>query len=260
LNWRIIKIYAFMYRNYIFARRNIFAFFEIIFWPAVGIVSVGLMGSFLDVGSKTLSFLLTGAIFSGILQVTQLDVSYGLLYDVWSKSLKQTFLAPVDHYDYIIGSWIFGIIRGAIVFVMLAFFSRWAFDFFLPPFLIVFISLAGVVLSALIIGMSVNFFVLFFGQRIDVVAWSFSILVMLLCGIYYPVSFLPDFFIVMASFIPLTYFLEYFRTGYGFSPEFSFLVVKGFLLSLVYIFLLFYLLQFAYDRARKNGLILRLSE
>jgi len=260
LNWRIIKIYAFMYRNYIFAKRNIFAFFEIIFWPAVGIVSVGLMGSFLDIGSKTLSFLLTGAIFSGILQVVQLDVSYGLLYDIWSKSLKQTFLAPVYPYDYIIGSWIIGIIRGTLAFVMLAFFSRWAFDFFLPPFLVVFISLTGIMLSALIIGMSVNFFVLYFGQRIDVVAWSFSILVMLICGIYYPVSFLPNFFIMVASFIPLTYFLEYFRAGYGFSPNFSFLIVKGFVLSIVYISLLFYLLQIAYDRARRNGMILRLSE
>ncbi len=83
---------------------------------------------------------------------------------------------------------------------------------------------------------------------------------MLICGIYYPISFLPNFFIRVASFIPLTYFLEYFRIGYGFSPTYSFLIVKGFLLSIVYIVLFFCLLQFAYDRARRNGMILRLSE
>jgi ABC-2 type transport system permease protein len=86
----LIRIFAFAYRNWIFAKRNFFAFAEILFWPFVSLVSIGLMGNFLDLKSNLLNFVLTGAIASGVLQVTQLDVSYGLLYEIWSKSIKHT--------------------------------------------------------------------------------------------------------------------------------------------------------------------------
>ena len=105
------KIFAFAYRNWIFAKRNFFAFTEIVFWPFVSLVAIGLMGNFLDLKGNVANFVLTGAITGGVLQVTQLDVSYSLLYDIWSKSLKHTFLAPVAPYHYVLGSWLIGMIR-----------------------------------------------------------------------------------------------------------------------------------------------------
>ena len=114
------KIFAFAYRNWIFAKRNFFAFTEIVFWPFVSLVAIGLMGNFLDLKGNVANFVLTGAITGGVLQVTQLDVSYSLLYDIWSKSLKHTFLAPVTPYHYVIGSWLIGMIRGSVVFLLLA--------------------------------------------------------------------------------------------------------------------------------------------
>jgi ABC-2 type transport system permease protein len=241
-------------------KRNIFSFFELLFWPFIGILSIGLMGSFLNIGEKYLSFILTGAIFSGVLQVTQLDVSYGLLYEIWAKSVKQIFLAPVYSFDYIIGSWIFGTIRGTIVFVLLTLTSKWIFNFSPPTIEIIIVSLLGVYLNALIIGLIVCTFVISFGQKIDIIAWSLSILAMLICGIYYPVNFLPKTFYTIAQFIPLTYFLEYFRTYYNFKPVFSYILLKGFSLAGIYILVLFYLLNLSQNNARKNGIILRLSE
>ena len=126
------KIFAFAYRNWIFAKRNFFAFTEIVFWPFVSLVAIGLMGNFLDLKGNVANFVLTGAITGGVLQVTQLDVSYSLLYDIWSKSLKHTFLAPVTPYHYVIGSWLIGMIRGSVVFLLLAIFSYLAFGFTLP--------------------------------------------------------------------------------------------------------------------------------
>jgi len=56
-----------------------------------------------------------------------------------------------------------------------------------------------------------------------VAAWSISSLMALICGIYYPISILPTPLPEIARAIPLTYFLEYFRTFYGFDEE-----IKGF--------------------------------
>ena len=211
-----IKIFAFAYRNWIFAKRNFFAFTEIVFWPFVSLVAIGLMGNFLDLKGNVANFVLTGAITGGVLQVTQLDVSYSLLYDIWSKSLKHTFLAPVTPYHYVIGSWL--------------------------------------------IGMMVCFLVLLYGQRVEVTAWSLATLAMLVSGIYYPVSYLPKSVMYISSAIPLTFFLEYFRTGYGFTPVFSYPLAKGYALLVVYLLIFFWALRYAFERARRSGMILRLSE
>lgn len=240
--------------------RNIFTFFEMLFWPFIGILSIGLMASFLQIESNYLSFILTGAIVSGVLQVTQLDVSYGLLYEVWAKSIKQTFLAPITSVDYVIGSWLFGIVRGTIVFILLTILSSWTFDFHIPKITVIIVSLFGIYLNALIIGLIVCIFVISFGQKIDIIAWSLSILAMLICGIYYPVNYLPKVFTVIAQIIPLTYFLEYFRYYYGFATIFKYTLLKGFGLSISYIIILFIILNLVQNKARKNGMLLRLSE
>ena len=206
------------------------------------------------------NFVLTGAIAGGVLQVTQLDVSYSLLYDIWSKSLKHTFLAPVTPYHFVIGSWLIGMIRGTVVFLLLAIFSYLAFGFTLPSIGMTLIFVSAIYLNALVIGMMVCFLVLLYGQRVEVTAWSLATLAMLVSGIYYPVSYLPKSVMYISSAIPLTFFLEYFRTGYGFTPVFSYPLVKGYALLAVYLLLFFWLLRYAFERSRRTGMILRLSE
>lgn len=257
---QINKILAFTYRNFIFAKRNMYAFVELLFWPAVGVVSIGMMSLFLSLTQELKSFLLTGAIISGVLQVAQIDVAYGFLFDVWSKSLRQTFITPINYFHFIMGSWFFGIIRGVIVLFLLGLFSMWVFQFYMPDIRIVIISMSGVLLSALVIGMSVIFVILFFGQRIMEIVWMISTLIMLICGIYYPVNLLPEFIRIIAGIIPVTYFLEYFRSGYGFKPVFNDVLLKGFGLCFIYILFLFYMLNIALRRAKKTGIIIKLSE
>lgn len=255
-----IKIVAFAYRNWIFAKRNFFAFTEIVFWPFVSLVAIGLMGNFLDLKGNLVNFVLTGAITGGVLQVTQLDVSYSLLYDIWSKSLKHTFLAPVTPYHFVLGSWLIGMIRGSVVFVLLAAVSYAAFGFTLPGIGMTLIFVSGIYLNALVIGMMVCFLVMLFGQRVEITAWSLATLAMLISGIYYPVSYLPTWVMHIASVIPLTFFLEHFRAGYGFTPVFSYPLAKGYALLACYLLLFFWALRYAFERSRRSGMILRLSE
>jgi ABC-2 type transport system permease protein len=260
LSSQINKIFAFTYRSFIFAKRNMYAFVELLFWPSVGAIQIGMLSVFLSLTPEMKAFLLTGALISGVLQVTQIDVAYGLLFDAWSKSLKQTFVTPVEHYHYILGSWIFGMIRGLIVFFALGGFCMLVFKFILPPPQVVALSLIGIFLSALVIGMSVIFVILFFGQRIVEIVWMITTIVMLICGVYYPVSMLPKALQYLAGMIPITYFLEYFRAGYGFTPVFSHPLIKGFVLSGAYTVIMFILLDLALKRARKTGMIIKLSE
>jgi len=260
LSWLISRISAFAYRNYIFAIRNFFAMTEVFFWPIIGIISIGLMSGFLKLQEGYINFLISGAVISGVLQVSQLDVAYGFLYDVWSKSLKQTYVAPVRNYDFIIGSWLVGAVRGVLAFIMLALLAGLIFNFRLPELRFLIPSMAGIYLNAMIIGMVVILSILLFGSRIDIIAWMLSVLMMLICGIYYPVTYLPGPVVALAKALPLTYFLEYFRQGYGFDLSFSHPLLKGFTLSFAYMAFLFAAIEAAYNRARKTGMIVKLSE
>ena len=186
----VIKIWAFAARGGIMNRRNVFAIFEMLFWPLVGLFSVGLLTRFLHLGSETVSFVLTGAVAMNTVQIAQLDVSYALLYDVWSKSLKHEFIAPINLLHVVLGSGLIGLLRGAVVFAIMIGLSIWAFGMNLShqgwPALCLFF--AGLFLVAVIEGVLVLSLVLIFGHRAEITAWAISYLVLLISGMYYPVT------------------------------------------------------------------------
>ncbi len=251
---------AFTYRNYKFAVRNFFAFMELVFWPLTSLISIGLLGDFLQLREQALAFVMTGAIAAGVLQVAQLDVAYSLLYEVWSKSMKHTFLAPVGLSENLFGSWIVGIVRGSIIFVFLSICAVFLFGFHFPSIGMLFMFLLGIFSAALLLGLLVSVLILMFGQKAEITAWMFAYLFMLISGIYYPVNTLPKFFYVLAQFIPITYFLEYFRASFGFKPLFSFGLLKGFGLTFIYLALGLKAMEYSFYQARKKGTIVRLSE
>ncbi|MBF0385308.1 MAG: ABC transporter ATP-binding protein/permease [Candidatus Omnitrophica bacterium] len=254
------RVFAFTFRNTIFAIRNVFAFVELVFWPVVSLLSIGLMGDFLGLREHVWNFVMTGAITAGVLQVAQLDVAYSLLYEVWSKSVKHTFLTPVGVAESLFGSWVTGIVRGLAIFFILTVAAGFFFSFKLPDIFSVTIFLVGIFCNSFLLGMLVTFLILIFGQKAEITAWMFAYLFMMLCGIYYPVETLPKAFYIVAQFFPMTYFLEYFRVKLGFPPSFSHLLAKGFGLIVIYLILGLNFLRFAMYKARQNGTIVRLSE
>jgi ABC-2 type transport system permease protein len=256
----IQRILAFAYRDWLFARRNIFSVVEMLFWPIVGMLSIGLMGNFLKLTRDQQAFILTGAIALGTLQVTQLDVAYALLHDIWSKSVKHTFLTPTGVLEYLVGPWLVGMVRGTIVFFLLSGFSAYGFGFYLPGALPTVVLLIGLFLNALFMGGLVSILVLQYGQKAEISAWTFAYLFILVAGIYYPVTQLPSFFYHLALFIPLTYFLDYFRNFYGTSAHLAHPLIKGYAFLGLGITGMFVGLRLSLARARRTGVLLRLSE
>lgn len=261
--WRgeLVAAWAFAVRSYVMAMRNVFFFFELLFWPIIGVLSIGLMAQFLKLDHAQTSFVLTGTIALSVIQVCQLEVAYAVMYDVWSKSMKHQFLAPIGVRHLTTGSWVVGVVRGLLVFAILAVLSYWSFGFDVlaasATGLMVF--LLGCFLSAWIVGVAVCTLVMCFGNRAEVTAWACVNLVLVIAGIYYPVSVLPGPVALVASAIPLTHFLDAYRAHYGFPSEFAHPVATGFALSAVYLALVHWSLVGALRRARRTGQLLKMS-
>ncbi len=264
MRWRAeaTAVWAFVVRHLLMASRNVFFFFELLFWPVVGVVSIGLMSRFLGLSEESTAFILVGTIALSVVQVCQLEVAYAVLLDVWSKSVKHQFLAPIGIRHLSVGAWLVGILRGLVVFAMLGVLSWWAFGFdvLAPGLPAVAAFLAGCALTAWIVGVAVCALITVFGNRAEAFAWASANLVLLLAGIYYPVSVLPPPVAAVASAIPLAHFLDAYRAHFGFAPEFAQGVASGFGLAVAYAALAHAAFAAAVAHARRSGLLLKMSE
>jgi ABC-2 type transport system permease protein len=264
LSWRAewLAVWAVVVRNGIMASRNVFFFFELLFWPIVGVISIGFMTKFLELTPAQSSFVLIGTIALSVVNVCQLEVAYAVLMDVWSKSVKHQFLAPIGIRHLTLGSWLVGIVRGFLVFVLVAALGGWAFGFRVlqPGIAAVAMFLFGCFVSAWIVGVFVCALITLFGNRAEAFAWASVNLVLMLAGIYYPVSVLPDTAAAIARAIPLTYFLDAYRSHFGFATEFTSPIATGLVLSAFYAVAAHWTFFAAIQRARRTGLLLKMSE
>jgi ABC-2 type transport system permease protein len=250
---------ASFYKNWIIAKRNFFTVFEVLFWPLISLMSIGFMTDFLSMGQHEVSFILIGAVALSIVQVCQIDIAYVMLFDMWSKSIKHTFIAPVRGKHLVLGSLFFGMLRSCLVFaiLMVISFYYFGFDFLAAGAIPVLIFMAGLFLTSASVGILVCISILMFGQRAEVAAWTITGIMMFVCGIYYPVSVLPQGVQIIARAIPLTYFLEYMRSFYGYGQADIFV---GFGLALFYFAAGIIALDRAIINARRSGILMRLSE
>ena len=262
LRGEIVKVSAFFLRSWRMTYRNAFTIFEIVFWPIVNLLSVGLLTRFLQAEPGTVVFVLVGTFALSTVQVCQLDVAYAALFDMWSRSIKHQLVAPIRPWHLLLGSWLMGLMRGTLVFMLQAAVSHWMFGVNVlahgvAPALAL---LAGLLLSAGGIGLLVCTLLMLFGLRAEVSAWSGVSLILLLCGVYYPVSVLPAPLQVVAAAVPLTHFLEAFRAQLGYAPMFKEPLVRGYVLAAVYVAGGYALFAWAIQRARRTGMLLKLSD
>jgi len=240
----------------------VFFVFELTFWPGVAMLSHGLLTRFLDLTPAMTSFILVGTVALSAVQVCQLDVAYAVLFDIWSKSMKHQFLSPIGIRHLALGSWLVGIGRGLVVWALMAVIGTWAFgfDFVGGGPLSLALFLLGCFLSALIVGVFVCALILLFGTRAETSAWAAVNFLVMLAGVYYPVSTLPGWVAAISTAIPLTYFLDAVRAGYGFPSQFAHPLLTGFALVILYVGLAHCALAAAVGHARRTGLLLKLSE
>jgi ABC-2 type transport system permease protein len=264
LNWpkHLIKASGFAYKNWLITKKRIFHLVEILFWPFIGLISVGLLTRFLGLESRMVEFVLIGVIALSVVQIGQLDMAYVILYSIWNKSLKHEMAAPVNAFHLIAGPWVMGVFHSLVVFILMCLFSSLAFhlNFLKVGILPLTIFFLGLSFFAASIGILVCAMAFRFGGRAHVGATSLVSLLILVSGIYYPVEILPGPLQGIAALIPLTYFLKYFRSFYGFSPTESHPLFWGFLLTAGYTIVAGFLLHYSIRTAREKGILSQMSE
>ena len=202
--------------SFAFVERNIFLVkrywgWEMAFmvYAIAGAMSIALIG--LDQGSQELVFsLMIGAVFWNYLSTVFSIIAEQIAWERWEGTLEYTMMAPVRRASQLLGSNLFAIIYGLIhttvVLTALVLFFGLDLSHANFPAAAVFMLLGS--LSVIGIGMMAAVLPLIYVERGAQMTFVLQSLLLLISGVYYSITILPQWMQVLAKFSPFTYVLE----------------------------------------------------
>jgi ABC-2 type transport system permease protein len=207
--------YAFVERNFNLSRR--YWPWEIAFlvYSVAGALSISLIGAAAG-DDRLLLMLMIGAIFWNYLSVVFSWIAETIAVERWEGTLEYTFMAPVRRWTQLLGSCLYAMVFGlvhtsVILIVMLVFFRQLELSVMNVPTALVFVLLGS--FSIVGIGMMAAILPLLYVERGAQMTFVLQSCLLLVSGVYYPVSVLPEWMQVLSMLSPATYVLDGVRAG-----------------------------------------------
>ena len=212
--------FAFVERNFNLSRR--YASWEIVFilWNVVHALTIGLIGVYMGGDDPVkvrehVLFLIVGAVLWNFLRLLFYEVAEAVAWERWEGTIEYTFMAPVYRLTHLAGQCIYaivyGFLRSGIVLVSSVFFFDLALvDANLTTAVVVLVAGS---LSFLGMGLMVAVFPLLSPEKGARATDIFGTLVMLVSGVFYDVSVLPDWLRPLSTVSPGTYALRSIRAA-----------------------------------------------
>jgi ABC-2 type transport system permease protein len=247
-----------VYKRYLYNVFRLEQITELFFWPILDIFLWGITMVWIQDLGSTVSIalpILTALVFWQIVWRSNYEVSVNILQELWARNLVNLFSTPLKTTEWIISLMLVGATKNVFTVAfgsaMVALFYGLNIFSLGWPFLPYAVALviagwwSGFLSSALII---------YFGQRMQVLAWVAGYIFSPLSAVFYPLNALPDWARPIAQAVPMTHVFEGMRkcydTGVFSWREFS----LGMGLNIVYFSVCFIFLLFMFEKSREKGL------
>lgn len=210
MSWH--RIWAVFLRYfYFFAKMDHLA--DLFFWPVLDIFLWGMTSVWIqqhDVAMPSIAIaILTGLVFWQIIWRCNYEVSVNLLQEFWNRNMVNLFSTPLKIVEWISALMLVGMCKiviticfgGLIVWSLYAlniFSMGWAF----LPFC------ASLMLSGWFIGFLSAAIMVYFGQRVQMLAWMTAYVFAPFSAVFYPLAALPAWGQIIAKALPMTYIFE----------------------------------------------------
>jgi len=259
------RIYGIFLENIYRLRHSWEEIVDTFYWPIMDVILWGFLTIFISkqqgLGSLIISFLLGGIILWTIAWRTQQDISVSLLNDAWSHNLLNIFGSPLTPWEFLVATVFLGLIKitmTTIIMGVMAYFfytfSLLSLGFYLLPFI------ALLLLFGWSMGIFITGLIIYFGRKIQNLAWSFILLFQPISCVSYPLSSLPEWLRPFASLLPTTYVFEGMRKVMsGGSVSFLYLLTAA---GINLLFLTASLISFSifFNLAKRDGRLVRMQE
>lgn len=207
------RIWAMMLRHWYLLRGSVPRLLELAYWPTIQMVLWGFTTGFFAQHSNWVAQA-TGVLLSAVLLWdalfrANLGLSLSFLEEMWSRNLGQLFISPLRPLEMVSALAIMSLVRTIISATPAALLSPILFGisiFDLGPVLVAFF--ANIMVMGWSIGLVAAGLVLRFGLGAEALCWVGIFLISPICGIYYPISALPDWLQPVAWSLPVTHVFE----------------------------------------------------
>ncbi len=232
---------------------------DLFYWPALDIFLWGITSVWIqqhEGGVPDLALaILTGLIFWQLIWRGNYEVTINLLLEFWSRNMVNLFSTPLRLCEWVTSIMLIGVVKIAInlVFGALIVYLAYALNIFqlgwaFLPYCIS-LTIAGWFMGFLSAAM-----IVYYGQRLQMLAWMTAYLFAPFSAVYYPVSALPKWAQVIAHCLPTTYIFEGMRESL-YHQRFSLhMLVTSLWLNLLYLTVAILFFVWMYDKSREKGL------
>jgi ABC-2 type transport system permease protein len=207
--------YAFAERNFFLTRRTWPWEAAFLVYSVASALSISFIG--VDQGSARLVLsLMIGAIFWNYLSVVFGWIAETIAVERWEGTLEYTMMAPIRRSTRLVGqvgyAMVYGLIHTAAIFVVLIlFFPQIDLSRANPVTTLVFMALGS--FSFVGIGILAAMLPLLYVERGAQMTFVVQSGLLLVSGVYYPISVLPGWMQVLSHLSPATYVLDGVRAG-----------------------------------------------
>lgn len=259
------RIGAMLGRYYYLFRGSVPRMIELAYWPIVQVVLWGFITKFFLEHSSWLvnaaGALLAGVLLWDVLFRGQLGLSISFLEEMWARNLGQLFASPLRPGELMaammLGSLLrtsLGLVPATLVAWLLHEYSIYSLGLPLIAFF------ANLMVFGWAIGLAVCALLIRYGLAAESFAWASIFILAPLSAVYYPVDVLPEAAQAIAAVLPSAHVFEGMRAVMiqGVFRTDLFLWAIG--LNVVYIAAGAALFLYAFEIARRRGLILQSGE
>ncbi|HET7478238.1 MAG TPA: ABC transporter permease [Rubrobacteraceae bacterium] len=214
----VIAVWGYVQRNYFLTKR--YAMWELVWltFTTVNAMSitfigagVGLVGGGQGIDTERLmTYLLVGALIWSYLSMLFDVLSETVSWERWEGTIEYTFMSPTSRVTHLLGmgvyAVIYGIMRTGIILGVVS--LMFELDLSNANYWGALLVLAACSISLVGFGVVAAVMPLLSPEKGQQVTYIISALLLLVSGVYYPVSVLPGWMQAIAKFSPVTYALD----------------------------------------------------
>ncbi len=252
-----LRIKAIIAQEFYMSYRAIEILMDLVVFPVMSIVVFGFLSKYLT-GINTPAVgrsVLMGMLLWQFIWITQYTVSFGSLWNIWSRNLSNLFVTPLTVKEYLFAQTMSGVMKGLFILFLSSLLSVYIFDFNLLDIGLVNLVLIIINLSlfAFSLGVGILGLIFRFGTRIQAFAWGFLPFFQPITAAFYPVHVLPTFLQPVAYMLPPTYMFEVARQILGGDPIDYGYFVMAFTINIVYLTLAVSFFHYLYNKSKESG-------
>ncbi len=255
----IYRANAIVWRYLYLFRRSFDRLSDAIYWPIMDIVIWGLTTRWLisqgGDASPVLLIMLTAIVFWQIVWRANYEISVNLLEEFWNQNLVNLFSSPLRLREWIAGVMLVGAVKtsATIAVGLAASWALYAMNIFAVGHLFI-----PFLLSLIVFGWVMGFFaaglIMYFGPRVQFLAWTMGYLAAPFSAVYYPLEVLPEWAQIIARCLPTTYVFEGMRKVLNHQTLAGYELLISFVLNAIYLSLAIGFFCRMFEKSRKKGL------